>query len=452
MKSITTRHHCSITTLLFFTILSFFTSKFASSLDTLTATESLVNGQTLISTSQDFELGFFTPGNSRNWYVGIWYKNIPRTYVWVANRDNPLTNSSGTFKILNQSIVLFDRAENLIWSSNQTNARNPVMQLLDSGNLVLRDQESDSGQFLWQSFDYPTDTLLPDMKFGWDLNTGVNRFLRSWKSSDDPGTGDFSFKLEYHGFPEAFLLKDQEIKYRSGPWNGQRFSGVPEMEPVDYMSFNFITNQDEVYYSFHISNKSLYSRLSVTSSGLLQRFAWVPETQQWSQFWYAPKDQCDDYRECGPYGICDSNASPVCKCMKGFQPKNIQAWNLRDGSSGCVRRTDLNCLKDKFLHMRNMKLPESETTYVDRNTSLKDCELMCSRNCSCTAYANSNISNGGSGCVFWTGELFDMRQYPKGGQDLYVRLAASDIGMFITLSLVSTTSFCFTIIILLKIL
>ncbi|KAL3576115.1 hypothetical protein D5086_021398, partial [Populus alba] len=110
----------------------------------------------------------------------------------------------------------------------------------------------------------------------------LDRFLSSWKSSDDPGTGDFSFKLGYHGFPEAFLLKDQERKYRSGPWNGQRFSGVPEMEPVDYMSFNFITNQDEVYYSFHISNKSLYSRLSVTSSGLLQRFAWVPETQQWS--------------------------------------------------------------------------------------------------------------------------------------------------------------------------
>ncbi|KAG5234846.1 receptor serine/threonine-protein kinase [Salix suchowensis] len=428
MESITTRRHCSITPLLFFTILSLFTSKFASSLDTLTAIQSLVNGQTLISESQSFELGFFTPGNSRNWYVGIWYKSLPRTYVWVANRDNPLTNSSGTFKISNQSIVLYDREENLAWSSNRTNARNPVMQLLDSGNLVLRDQESDSGQFLWQSFDYPTDTLLPDMKFGWDLNTGLDRYLSSWKSSDDPGTGDFSFKLQYHGFPEAFLSKDKTIQYRSGPWNGQRFSGVPEMEPVDHISFSFITNQDEVYYSFHTSNKSLYSRLSVTSSGFLQRFAWIPETQQWSKFWYAPKDQCDEYRECGPYGICDSNASPVCKCMRGFQPKNIQAWSLRDGSGGCARRTELKCLKDKFLHMKNMKLPESATTYVDRNTSLKDCEVMCSRNCSCTAYANSNISNGGSGCVFWTGVLFDMRQYPEGGQDLYVRLAASDIG------------------------
>lgn len=86
------------------------------------------------------------------------------------------------------------------------------MQLLDSGNLVLRDQGSDSGQFLWQSFDYPTDTLLPDMKFGWDLNTGLDRFLSSWKSSDDPGTGDFSFKLGYHGFPEAFFIERSRKK------------------------------------------------------------------------------------------------------------------------------------------------------------------------------------------------------------------------------------------------
>ncbi|XP_034927215.1 receptor-like serine/threonine-protein kinase SD1-8 [Populus alba] len=423
------RHHYGTTTLFFFiTFLSFFSSNFASSSDTLTETQSLINDQTLISTSQGFELGFFTPGNSRNWYVGIWYKNIPRTYVWVANRDNPLPDSPGTFKIFNQSIALFDLEGKVVWSSSQTNARNPVMQLLDSGNLVLKEQESESGQFLWQSFDYPTDTLLPDMKLGWDLNTGLDRYLSSWKSSDDPGTGDFSFKLEYHGFPEVFLWKDREIQYRSGPWNGQRFSGVPEMKPVDYLSFNFITNQDEVYYSFHIATKNLYSRLTVTSSGLLQRFAWIPETQQWNKFWYAPKDQCDNYRECGAYGVCDSNASPVCKCLKGFQPKNHQAWDLRDGSGGCVRKTNLECLKDKFLHMKNMKLPQSTTSFVDRSMSLKNCGLLCSRNCSCTAYANSNISNGGSGCVIWTGELFDLRQYPEGGQDLYVRLAASDIG------------------------
>ncbi|EEF43988.1 S-locus-specific glycoprotein S6 precursor, putative [Ricinus communis] len=428
MKGITRRNHFN-PIFLFFTFLSFYAPRFSFSSDTLTSTQSLINGQTLLSTRQKFELGFFTPGNSKNWYVGIWYKNISdRTYVWVANRDNPLTNSSGIFKIFNQSIVLFDQGNNLIWSSNQIKATNPVMQLLDTGDLVLREANVNN-QYLWQSFDYPTDTLLPDMKLGWDLNKSLHRYLSSWKSKDDPGAGDYSFKLDYHGFPEIFLWNDGRKIYRSGPWNGLRFSGVPEMKPLDYISFDFVTNQSEVFYSFHISSNSTYSRLTVTSSGELQRYTWIPERQDWNSFWYAPKDQCDDYKECGPYGICDSNASPVCKCMRGFEPKNLQAWNLRDGSGGCVRKTDLQCMNDKFLHLKNIKLPESSTSFVDRIISLKICEELCLRNCSCTAYANSDISNGGTGCVLWFGELLDMRQYTEGGgQDLYVRLAASDIG------------------------
>ncbi|XP_065879531.1 uncharacterized protein [Euphorbia lathyris] len=419
---------------IFFTYLSVHPSKFAFSADTLTATQSLSHGQTLLSAGKAFELGFFSPENSPNWYIGIWYKNIPiRTYVWVANRDNPLTNSSGVLKISNRSIVLFNQFEKPLWKSNQTNALNPVLQILDTGNLVLREAEEakggKKGEFLWQSFDYPTDTLLPDMKLGWDLGKCLNRYLSSWRRRDDPGTGDFNFKLDFNGFPEIFLWNNDHRFYRSGPWNGLRFSGVPEMKPLDEISFDFEINKKEVFYSFHISSNTLYSRLTVTSSGELQRFTWIPDSQIWNPFWYAPKDQCDHYMECGPYGICDSNASPVCKCMRGFEPKNPQAWNLRDGSGGCVRKTEIECLNDKFLHLKNMKLPESSATFVDRNLGIRECEIMCLRNCSCTAFANSNITNQGSGCVFWVDDLLDMRQYSAGGgQDLFVRLAASDIG------------------------
>ncbi|KAK6283670.1 hypothetical protein POUND7_002622 [Theobroma cacao] len=240
----------------------------------------------------------------------------------------------GIFKLEDRNIVLLDQGQNLVWSSNITKGDNPLAQLLDSGNLVLREANinDETNHYLWQSFDYPTDTLLPDMKLGWDLNAGFNRFLTAWRTKGDPSSGDFSFKLDYHGFPEIFLWNKQRREYRSGPWNGLRFSGVPEMKPLDYISFNFVTNQDEVYYSFSITNKNLFSRLIVTPTGTLQRLTWIPDTEQWNPFWYAPKDQCDNYRECGQYGICDSNASPVCKCPKGFSPKNQQAWNLRDGS------------------------------------------------------------------------------------------------------------------------
>ncbi|GKV48262.1 hypothetical protein SLEP1_g55086 [Rubroshorea leprosula] len=427
--------------LLFFTSLVIFFPTISLSLDSLTATNSITNDQTLISSGDVFELGFFSSGSSVSdkWYVGIWYKNIPqRTYVWVANRDNPLSNSSGVFKVVDQNIVLLDQNQKPVWSSNITKGSNTVVELLDSGNLVLREAE-DPNNYLWQSFDFPTDTLLPDMKLGWDLNTDLDRYLTSWRSPADPSSGNFSLKLDYQGSPEYFLWDNKQIEYRSGPWNGVTFSGCPNMKLLDFLQFEFVTNQDEVTYSYSVTTKNLFPRLIVNPTGVLERLTWIPDTEQWNQYWYAPKDQCDHYQECGPYGICDANASPVCKCPRGFEPKNLQAWNLRDGSDGCMRKTNLECMGDKFLHLRNVKLPETTTAFVDRNISLKDCRDLCLKNCSCTAYANADIRNGGTGCVIWVGELLDIRELPSGGQNLFVRLAASDLGKFhFLLSLIFT--------------
>ncbi|PKI73759.1 hypothetical protein CRG98_005830, partial [Punica granatum] len=432
----------SLTTLLsfFFLFLTSFPAK-SSSADTINSSESLTTGQTLVSSNDVFQLGFFTLDNS-NWFLGIWYKNIPdKTYVWVANRERPLKNSSsGVLRIgVGGNLVIQEDGEgstsagSLLWSTNRTaaaNPINPVAKLLNSGNLVVR-EASDEQNFLWQSFDFPTDTLLPDMKLGWDLNSGLNRYITSWKSKTDPSTGGYSFKLNFHGFPEVFLENGQHMRiYRSGPWNGLRFSGVPEMKSTADMNFTFIFDQNEVYYSYHVSDSSLISRLTVNSTGSLQRMTWIEDSKSWSLFWYAPKDQCDDYRECGPYGICDTNASPVCNCTWGFKPKNQQAWNLRDGSDGCVRQTSLDCSTDGFLPLKGMKLPDSTNAYVDKTMNLKECQQACAKNCSCTAFSSANISDRGTGCVMWTDELLDMRHYVEGGQDMYVRLAASDIAAY----------------------
>ena len=67
------------------------------------------------------------------------------------------------------------------------------MQLLDSGNLALRDGEDVNSEtnYLWQSFDYPSDTFLLNIKLGWDLKSGLQRHLSAWKNWDDPCPGDF---------------------------------------------------------------------------------------------------------------------------------------------------------------------------------------------------------------------------------------------------------------------
>lgn len=421
--------------LIFFFFLGFL-SNLVLGLDLITPTQPLTNNQTIISSGDVFELGFFTPGNSSKWYVGIWFRHTPDTFVWVANRDRPLQNSFGSLKIAQDgNIVLVDDVGDTVWSSNQSKVENTVAQLFDNGNFVLRREDNvDPEDYLWMSFNYPTDTLLPGMKLGWDSKSGLNRQLTSWKSADDPSTGEYVFAMDTRGFPECYLMRRGNLLYRSGPWNGIRFSGVPEMKPSPYITFTFVLTHDEIYYKYDLHNFSVYSRLVMNHSGSLQRYTWVETSKTWILFWYARKDQCDSYRECGNFGVCDSNASPVCKCLKGFEPRNPQEWLLRDGSDGCVRLNKLDCSTDGFQALNNTKLPESSTVFLDQNMSLEDCRKMCLRNCSCTAYANSNVTTGGYGCAIWTSDLVDMRQYAagEGGQVLYVRVAFSDSGTFLS--------------------
>ncbi|XP_024012432.1 receptor-like serine/threonine-protein kinase SD1-7 isoform X2 [Eutrema salsugineum] len=409
---------------------------FSISANTLSATESLTisSNKTIRSPSEIFELGFFNLASSSRWYLGIWYKKIPtRTYVWVANRDNPLSSSNGTLKISDNNLVIFDQSDTPVWSTNLTgvDVRSPmVAELLDNGNFVLRDStNNDRDRYLWQSFDFPTDTLLPEMKLGWDLKTGINRFLRSWKSPDDPSSGDFSTKLETRRFPEFYVYNKDSISYRSGPWNGFRFgSDVPEMKPVDYLAYNFTASNEEVTYSYLITKTNIYSRVSLSSTGLFQRFTWLERAQTWDQLWYSPKDLCDNYKQCGNFGYCDSNTSPVCNCIKGFKPRNEQVQEMRDDSEGCTRKTRLSCDRgDGFVLLKKMKLPDTTVAIVDRDIGLKECEERCLKDCNCTAFANTDIRNGGSGCAIWTGEILDVRNHAKGGQDLYIRLAAVDL-------------------------
>ena len=142
----------------------------STALDTLVATQSIRDGETIISSGGKFELGFCSPGNSKSQYVGIWYKKLsPRTMVWFANRDMPLKHTSGAFKLADQGIlVLTGDSGSTVWSSNSSrSATNPVAQLLDTGNIVVRDgNDNDPQNFIWQSFDHPSDTLLPSMKIG----------------------------------------------------------------------------------------------------------------------------------------------------------------------------------------------------------------------------------------------------------------------------------------------
>ncbi|KAI3680607.1 hypothetical protein L6452_35380 [Arctium lappa] len=404
--------------------------------DIITPIQPLTINQTLVSSGEVFELGFFDLRNDNNLYLGIWYRQIqPRTYVWLANRDAPITSSFAKLTIGGDgNISLVDRAEAAVWSSNRsTMAVDTVAQLLDSGNFVVRREDDENPEnYVWQSFDYPTDTLLPGMKLGLSRTTGIDRVMKSWKADNDPGSGDYSYRININGFPEFVFLNKETVIYRSGPWNGIAFSGTPEMKGVSMIQFEFHNTFDEIYFSYEMVNSSVYSRLLVNSAGYLQRFIWTANAETWSLYWQFPRERCDNYGQCGRFGVCDMNSFPICNCLNGFRPRDEYAWfKLQHGSNGCVRSSKLDCGSDGFLPLKNVKLPEGSKAFIDRSMNLSECGEICKRNCACMAYANMDVTRGGAGCAIWAVDLMDMKQYAGyegGGQDLYVRVAASDLG------------------------
>ncbi|KAK6792636.1 hypothetical protein RDI58_011717 [Solanum bulbocastanum] len=118
--------------------------------DLITTNQFIIDGETIVSSSGTFELGFFNPNGSSNRYIGIWYKQIlphEQTVVWVANREKPLTNTSSVIlKVTEPGILaLLNDKNEIIWSTNTSRSvQNPVAVLLDSGNLVVKDANDGS--------------------------------------------------------------------------------------------------------------------------------------------------------------------------------------------------------------------------------------------------------------------------------------------------------------------
>ncbi|XP_010908956.3 G-type lectin S-receptor-like serine/threonine-protein kinase At2g19130 [Elaeis guineensis] len=396
----------------------------------------LSGNQTIISQGGNFVLGFFQPGNksAHNYYIGIWFNKVSQlTPVWVANRETPISDpTSSELRISDDgNLVLLNQFKMQVWSTNLASiaSNSATAVILDSGNLVLRD-DSDPSKVLWRSFDHPTDTLLPGCKLGMNKVTGERQHLSSWKNSDDPAPGIFSFGIDPHGSSQYFIVWNGVRQYwSSGYWNGHLFTAVPQMKSKDIYNFEYVSDATENYFTYSPIDDKMISRFVMGTLGQVKQLTWLEENQQWMLFWSQPERQCDVYALCGPFGSCNEKSLPFCSCLKGFSEASPSNWDLGDQSQGCVRNTPLQCStkssghgdKDEFFMMPGMRLPINNHSVAV--ASSEDCELACLKNCSCTAYAYSR------GCTVWYGDLLNLQQLSDGsiGETLYLRLAASKL-------------------------
>ncbi|GKV42564.1 hypothetical protein SLEP1_g49948 [Rubroshorea leprosula] len=377
-----------------------------------------------------FELGFFSPGNSAIYYLGIWYKKVERqTVVWVGNRDYSFFTSSAALTVSDDGNLVILDSKISYRVTNISLYKNVSATLLDTGNLVLRDENLN---ILWQSFDFPSDTFLPGMKLGYDKSSGRNWSYMSWESSEDPSPGNFTLVLDAEK-SSMMIMNGLELYWTSGPWNGQIFSLVPEMKYNYFANFTYVSDGQRTYVTYDPYDKSLISRYVMEISGQLEQFMWLESSKQWNLFWPQPHQQCEVYAFCGSFGICNEESLPFCNCLPGFEPYSQEQWNKADYSGGCTRKTDLQCgnnnnskgLGDGFKMLPEVRLPESPMAVAVQ--SIDACQSSCLNNCSCIAY-----SYFGGNCTVWGKDLnlINMQKLSDtdaSGIDFYLKLAGADL-------------------------
>uniref|UniRef100_A0ACD6AF55 Uncharacterized protein n=1 Tax=Avena sativa TaxID=4498 RepID=A0ACD6AF55_AVESA len=415
--------------------------------DTILAGQALAVNDKLVSKNGRYALGFFETNSSKSsqdttyWYLGIWFNTVPKfTSAWVANRDNPIKNTTSLELTISQdgNLVILNRStKSIIWTTQANITRNSTTaMLLSSGNFILANS-SNSSEVLWQSFDHPTDTFFPGAKLGLDKVTGLNRRIVSWKNLIDPATGVYCEKLDPSGVDQfLFTPLNSSIPYWStGVWNGRYFPSIPEMTGSNQIfTSTFVDNDQGKYLTFNLVDETMVTRNVIDVSGQTKQFIWLEGSQDWTMIYAQPKAPCDVYAICGPFTICNDNMFPHCTCMEGFIIASPEDWELEDRTSGCSRNTPLDCISnkstthntDKFYSLPCIKLPQ-KAPEVEAAASASECAQACLSNCSCTAYSFNNDR-----CCTWHDELLNIRALQcsgttnSTGETLYLRVSAKD--------------------------
>ncbi|KAK9281944.1 hypothetical protein L1049_004853 [Liquidambar formosana] len=344
--------------------------------DTIQPGQVLRSSEKLASAGGTFELGFFSLPKSNYSYLGLWYKNDPSgLVVWVGNRNNPIpgTDANLTMDADGKLKIVHGGGTPIILNSDQELlAQNSSATLTDSGNFVVTELNLDGStkRVLWQSFDYPTDTLLPGMKLGTNFQTGQKWVLTSWISESVTAPGTFSLEWNNsnnsNGMGQLVLRLRGDVYWTSGKLDTQNrtFQNIPLLSTNssnDY-KFSYVSNENESFFNYSVTTGRITMWMVFSDGQLMDGFKSV----------LVPDNICYGYAS---YPGCAVEKPPVCR-------SSLENFEQRSGS---------------FLG----------PAFNDQNSSVgpSDCWARCWNNCSCVGYRTFNTND--TGCSFWSGAFVE---------------------------------------------
>ncbi|CAK9144194.1 unnamed protein product [Ilex paraguariensis] len=334
----------------------------------------------------------------------------------MANRDQPVNGQGSKLSLLKDgNLILSDAGRTTIWTTSTNSAQQ--LHLHDIGNLVLSAYQDDT--VLWQSFDSPTNTLLPQQQ--------LTRYTTLISSRSHTNHSSGFYKLFFDNDNMLCLLYDgPEVSsiYWPDPWllsweTGRTTYNSSKIAVLD--SSGYFRSSDSLEFSSADFGLGYQRRLTLDFDGNLRLYSLNDMTGNWTVTWQAMSDPCRVHGVCGPNGICSygSGAGRGCSCVPGYKVKNPRDW-----FDGCELEFDFSGEDHSttFDSVSEVELFGYEYN-VFRNSSLENCKALCLQSSTCKGFL-IKFEDGTYNCYAKT-FLLNGKHSPNLLGTLYVKLNVS---------------------------
>ncbi|KAJ6976864.1 hypothetical protein NC653_028897 [Populus alba x Populus x berolinensis] len=407
-----------------------------------------------VSDNGTFAFGFASAANARDKFqVAIWFVDLPgdRTVVWSANRNSLVTKNAFLELDTTGNLILID-GDRTVWMSNTSDAGVTSASMEETGNFILH---SNSNHSAWQSFEHPSDTLLPNQPLTVSLE------LTSVPKSPSQG-GYYSLKMlqqptslslaltynlpeTYDAAPEAYA----NYSYWPGPdisnvtgdvvavLDGAGSFGIVYGESSN--GAVYVYKNDGDYNGLGLASSQSSTRLSVLrrlileTNGNLRLYRWdndVNGSRQWVPEWAAVSNPCEIAGICGN-GVCNLDRSKTiasCSCLPGTSKAGGDNFCSDNSSSigRCDSRNANQTSEFKIAAVQQTNYYFSDFSVIANYSDIPTvsrCGDACLSACECVASVYG-LDDENPYC--WILRSLDFGGYEDPGSTLFVKVRANE--------------------------
>ncbi|KAL7596731.1 hypothetical protein Lser_V15G29911 [Lactuca serriola] len=346
--------------------------------------------ETVLSDSVgNYSLGFLRVNQNQ---LSLAVIHVPsKEPLWIANTNKFARWSDQTRIIFNGSLVISDTHTGLFWSTYTDGDR---VRISNTSNLLI-EKVTGTISILWQSFQFPYNTLMENQNFTSAMQLVSSNALYSMKL----GSNFIGFYAKFNMHPISdhdtmhgeLYLKHNPLQAKARVFEGEGPIRVI-LNPDGYLGMyqNGSTPVDVQPFSTFQQPGLGNRRIRLEPDGNLIAYFWTGSS--WVVDFKQISDPCELPSTCGSYGLCQPGKG--CSCLDD-RKEYISGSCEIPGNRKKVAGGDFCGLFDRkyrVLRKYGVELPYKEIMAYTRKSSLAKCESACEEVCTCWGAVYSNTS------------------------------------------------------------